>query len=202
MSRLGSVYIKNEMTQEHERAIGTESAIFEKWARPDSHQRMKTDAGEYIDRGAAAAWSGWMARANLANAEIARLTGETAVLRDLLRDALAVVCTIDGENDDEVASLYDLTVSMREAINGHDAGLLSDGEIYEAASRRLAPETYLHKKTGRLYEVLCNATRESDGVLMVVYKSIATGDRWVRPADEFNDGRFERVNAVLEEWAE
>lgn len=50
--------------------------------------------------------------------------------------------------------------------------------------------------------MLCNATRESDGVLMVVYKSIATGDRWVRPADEFNDGRFERVNAVLEERAE
>lgn len=58
-----------------------------------------------------------------------------------------------------------------------------------------APEIYLHKKSGRLYEVMCNATRESDGVMMVVYRSIATGDRWVRPAAEFNDGRFERVFA-------
>jgi hypothetical protein len=44
-----------------------------------------------------------------------RLTGENAVLRDLLRSALAVVCTIDGEDDDEVASLYALTSGMREA---------------------------------------------------------------------------------------
>jgi hypothetical protein len=57
------------------------------------------------------------------------------------------------------------------------------------------PSIYLHKKSGRLYEVLCNANREADGVLMVVYRNVATGDRWVRPADEFNDGRFERVFA-------
>lgn len=55
-------------------------------------------------------------------------------------------------------------------------------------------EVYRHKKTGGIYAVVCNATRESDGVLLVVYRSLETGARWVRPADEFNDGRFERVS--------
>lgn len=54
-------------------------------------------------------------------------------------------------------------------------------------------EVYRHKKTGGIYGVICNATRESDGVLLVVYRNLDTGDRWARPADEFNDGRFERV---------
>ena len=31
--------------------------------------------------------------------------------------------------------------------------------------------------------------------LAVVYRSLKTGERWVRPAAEFNDGRFERVPA-------
>ena len=54
-------------------------------------------------------------------------------------------------------------------------------------------EVYRHKKTGGIYGVVCNATRESDGELLVVYRNVATGERWVRPASEFNDGRFERV---------
>lgn len=54
-------------------------------------------------------------------------------------------------------------------------------------------EIYRHKKTGGVYAVVCNATSESDGVLLVVYRNLDTGARWVRPAEEFNDGRFERV---------
>lgn len=54
-------------------------------------------------------------------------------------------------------------------------------------------EVFRHKKSGGIYGVVCNATRESDGVLLVVYRNLETGDRWVRPAEEFNDGRFERV---------
>ncbi len=61
------------------------------------------------------------------------------------------------------------------------------------AYAQMLPEIYRHKKTGGIYGVLCNATRESDGVLLVVYRNLDTGERWARPADEFNDGRFERV---------
>lgn len=54
-------------------------------------------------------------------------------------------------------------------------------------------EIFRHKKTGGVYAVVCNATRESDGVPLVVYRNLDTGALWVRPADEFHDGRFERV---------
>ncbi len=68
--------------------------------------------------------------------------------------------------------------------------------VYPSACSDPTPfrELYRHKKTGGIYEVICNATRESDGALMVVYRNTETGDRWVRPADEFGDGRFERVD--------
>lgn len=51
-------------------------------------------------------------------------------------------------------------------------------------------EIFRHKKTGGIYAVVCNAASESDGALMVVYRNVDTGERWVRPAAEFNDGRF------------
>lgn len=111
-------------------SVGSQNDVdlFEKWAKPDCRQLMKTDEGDYLDRGMAAAWGGWAARAKLSKAEDSRLTGENAVLRDLLRDALAVICTIDGDDDDEVASLYALTVGIREAIDGKDSGLFDGGD--------------------------------------------------------------------------
>lgn len=57
----------------------------------------------------------------------------------------------------------------------------------------IGPELYRHKKTGGVYEVICNATIERTLELAVVYRNTKTGERWVRPAAEFNDGRFERV---------
>ena len=59
----------------------------------------------------------------------------------------------------------------------------------------MQPEIYRHKKPGGVYEVICNATVEKTMELAVVYRSLKTGERWVRPAAEFNDGRFERVPA-------
>lgn len=48
-----------------------------------------------------------------------------------------------------------------------------------------------HVKTGGVYEVICNAQDEHDrDRTMVVYRNVETGERWVRPASEFNDGRF------------
>lgn len=110
-------------------SVGSQNEVdlFEKWARPDCRQLMKTDEGDYLDRGMAAAWGGWAARAKLSKDEIARMAGEKSVLRDLLRDALEVVETINGKDDDEVASLYALTVGIREAIDGQN-GDLFDGD--------------------------------------------------------------------------
>ena len=54
-------------------------------------------------------------------------------------------------------------------------------------------ETYRHVKTNGVYEVICNARNEKSLETMVVYRKVDTGERWVRPAAEFNDGRFVRL---------
>lgn len=56
-------------------------------------------------------------------------------------------------------------------------------------------EIYRHKKTGGIYGVVCNATRESNGELLAVYRNVETGEHWVRPVSEFSDGRFELVSS-------
>lgn len=58
-----------------------------------------------------------------------------------------------------------------------------------------AQELYRHEKTGGVYQVVCNAKLETTGEPMVVYSNVATGERWVRTAEEFNDGRFVRVES-------
>lgn len=56
---------------------------------------------------------------------------------------------------------------------------------------------YRNIDSGIIHELICNATLASDMMasdkLMVVYRNTETGERWVRPADEFGDGRFERI---------
>jgi hypothetical protein len=52
---------------------------------------------------------------------------------------------------------------------------------------------YMHKKTGGIYSVICQAHHEKTGELCVVYFNEKTGDRWIRPVSEFNDGRFEPI---------
>lgn len=49
---------------------------------------------------------------------------------------------------------------------------------------------YKHVKTGGFYEVLDIATLEATGELAVVYKSTENCRRWIRPYEEFCDGRF------------
>ena len=52
---------------------------------------------------------------------------------------------------------------------------------------------YKHVKTEGLYYTITEATLETTGELVVVYRSISDGHDWVRPADEFFDGRFVRL---------
>ena len=58
---------------------------------------------------------------------------------------------------------------------------------------------YRHKKTGGVYQVLMLATIEATMVPAVVYgsRSSAGIGRWVRPLDEFCDGRFEPVDMAV-----
>lgn len=68
--------------------------------------------------------------------------------------------------------------------------LLDDGIL----NSRMKPELYRHEKTGGVYEVICNATDESTKKIMVVYRNVEDGSRWIRSAEEFNDGRFTRID--------
>lgn len=53
-----------------------------------------------------------------------------------------------------------------------------------------------HKKTGNLYTVVDLVVIESDLTLGVSYKPLvgSTKLHWVRPLEEFLDGRFEKVD--------
>ena len=53
--------------------------------------------------------------------------------------------------------------------------------------------THRHKKTGGEYAVICRAVMEATHEPLVVYVGI-TGTYWVRPAAEFDDGRFEEID--------
>lgn len=61
-------------------------------------------------------------------------------------------------------------------------------------------EIWRHKKRGTTYTIIGRGKLQSsdptglgDNQPMVVYRSEADGSIWVRPTDEFEDGRFERV---------
>lgn len=58
---------------------------------------------------------------------------------------------------------------------------------------------YRHKKTGRTYQLLMFATIEATMTPAVVYGARAQDGihRWVRPTEEFCDGRFEPVSMEL-----
>lgn len=53
---------------------------------------------------------------------------------------------------------------------------------------------YLHIKSQNRYTVLHHSVMlTSSLVTMTVYECLNSGKIWVRPSNEFNDGRFERV---------
>lgn len=55
-------------------------------------------------------------------------------------------------------------------------------------------EEYKHLKSGGVYEIIGCGVRESDREIQVIYQSRdpkGDGPWWIRPADEFMDGRFE-----------
>lgn len=58
---------------------------------------------------------------------------------------------------------------------------------------------YRHKKRGSVYEIMGHGKLQAadnplDGIDLVFYRSVDTGDLWARPTAEFHDGRFEPVS--------
>ncbi|WP_368187413.1 hypothetical protein [Aestuariibius sp. HNIBRBA575] len=57
-------------------------------------------------------------------------------------------------------------------------------------------QIWIHRKTGGLYVIIDdNALIEADLTPAVAYRSLETGQLWVRPRAEFHDGRFANVNS-------
>ena len=65
-------------------------------------------------------------------------------------------------------------------------------------------DKWRHKKRGTVYEVItdsaslqCSAAEEFeimfDDDTWTVYRNVETGHIWVRPTEEFLDGRFDRI---------
>lgn len=52
-----------------------------------------------------------------------------------------------------------------------------------------------HKKTGGIYRIVCAARLEATLEEVIVYRSEATGEVWVRSRQEMFDGRFEKFSS-------
>lgn len=109
-----------------------------------------------------------------ADAEIARLTGENAVLRDLLRRVMATIEVVeveDGIRSEPVIALLD---RVNAVLNGQDGGRPSDGEIYAAVSRRAAPEW--HAKMDKLLGINDGKKMTTINVIIngIEYRPVAT----------------------------
>ena len=57
---------------------------------------------------------------------------------------------------------------------------------------------WLHVKSGGTYEVVAVGRIEADLSPVVIYRSDKDGTVWVRPIDEFEDGRFKCLDNANE----
>lgn len=55
---------------------------------------------------------------------------------------------------------------------------------------------YRHLKTGNVYEKLHEGTHEATMLPVVIYRALRDNTIWVRPRDEFYDGRFLDVTSL------
>lgn len=83
---------------------------------------------------------------------------------------------------------------------------MNDSKKLENDSTALAgnelDHLWYHMKTGGIYRIITdNAKYEDQGPSSraVVYQSLKDGTIWIRPYQEFMDGRFRGVNFILSE---
>lgn len=53
--------------------------------------------------------------------------------------------------------------------------------------------SHIHLKTGGKYVLLGRGLLENNKTPVCIYQGVVTGQVWVRPAAEFDDGRFEQL---------
>ena len=87
------------------------------------------------------------------------------------------------------------TSAKADEIKKHiDAAVSSAIESYQAGLSIFPHNIWKHKKAGGLYRIIMRGFIEASGVDAYVYRCEKTGETWIRPASEFQDGRFELVS--------
>ena len=61
---------------------------------------------------------------------------------------------------------------------------------------------YRHLKTGGIYFFECQAKDEKTGMVLAIYRNVATGECWARPMTDFQDGRFVAMDGLHDLHAE
>jgi len=114
-----------------------------------------------------------------AASEIYRLRDENKILRDALEPFAAKDCALGNDN------IVYSNISFR----------VKDIRRARAALEGVTPPAALwqHKKTGGIYEIIGYCYIENQNKPGVLYRNISTGVTWMRPKEEFFDGRFEKI---------
>jgi hypothetical protein len=119
-----------------------------------------------------------------------RLGAASQVIYEVLGEPTDHLATRDGI-EREAARIRAALAGTAETRHAPESGSAKatrkgDGE---------ASERWRHKKRGTAYEIITReAIIEATETPAVVYRCLADATVWVRPAEEFFDGRFERVN--------
>lgn len=108
------------------------------------------------------------------------IKGETKIRRTAAYPSLAwALCIVEAVIDRE----------NRERFN------IARAHMSENARRAPVQSTWKHRKSGAVYHIERHSLRESDLARLVTYHANDGSVPWTRPADEFFDGRFERVDS-------
>lgn len=123
---------------------------------------------------------------------------KSAATEDLIEKAARKALRLEGDhNDDYVASLREGTQSPREEGRWHVATHAARMALVLMKEADVAPDVR-HKKRGTSYTVLGDLEIQTsaplkEGDVVTGYQCCETGKLWARPVEEFEDGRFEKI---------
>jgi hypothetical protein len=123
----------------------------------------------------------------------------------MAKPKLTTTFLVTVEHDKPLPDLLDLVAGRAYTIDGvtNAEAKLMDDVLRDVAAKPVVTvnSTWRHKKTGGEYQVLAFACLQAhrnvlDDQPAVAYRKLGdnTAPVWVRPRDEFEDGRFEFVS--------